>query len=156
MSNTVLDLSGADTSGFDPVPSGRYAVVVHKTEMSETKNEGKIPKGSPMVKIQLRIKDGEFADRLVFDQFVLPPPGYEKAAIMLGFFVKFLVALGYDETKIKSKGFNLANLDELNGKEAVATVALKPATDQYNESNEVKGYKPAGSEVGSSTGSGLI
>lgn len=156
--STVLDLSGADTSGFDPVPAGRYNVHVHKTEMDQTKNEGKLPAGTPLVKVQLKIQDGECEGRLIFDQFVLPPAGYEKQAIMLGFLVRFLVALGYDESKVKSKGFNLQNLQDLHGKEAVVTVSYEKAKEgsSYSDRNVVKGYKPAGSEIGTSAGSGLI
>lgn len=156
MSSNVLDLSGADSAGFAPVPSNRYNVRVHKVEMSEVKNEGKMAIGTPMVKVQLKITSGPCEDKLVFDQFTLPPKDYEKADMMLGFFIRFLMALGYDEAKVKSKGFDLNNLEDLIGKEAVATVILKPAKGQYDESNEVKGYKPAGTEIGGGSGSNII
>lgn len=154
----VLDLSGADTSGFDPIPSNRYLVRIHKVEMDQTKNAGKMPAGTPMVKIQLVVDEGEFEDRYVFDQFVLPPADYEKRDKMLGFFVRFLVAFGLDEAKVKSKGFKLDSLGDLVGQKAVATVAFKKGEGQYQDSNDVKGYKPADTWNGgaSSSGSGLI
>jgi hypothetical protein len=151
MSN-VLDLSGADTTGFDAIDPGKYNVRVHKVEMDQTKGTGKLGI-CPMVKIQLKVVDGEFTDRIVFDQFVLPPKDAENADKMLGFFVRFLTALGLDEKVLKSKGFKLDNLQDLVGREAVATVSREPyeGTDQ----NRVKGYKPAGSGTGGSS-QGLI
>jgi hypothetical protein len=151
----VLDLSGADTSGFDPVDSGRYNVRIHKIEMSATKNAGKNPAGTPMVKMQLKIADGPSEGRIVFDQFVLPDPNAENAKATLGFFVRMLVAFGMSEEKVKSKGFNLTQLQDLVSKEAVATVAFVAANEKYDASNSVKGYKPAGSLEGTS-GSGLL
>lgn len=155
---SVLDLSGADTTGFDPVPSDRYNVRIHKYEMTETGPNSKVP-GTPMLKLQLKIVDGPYKDKIIFDQFTLPPADRENADKMLGFFVRFLIAIGYDEKQIKSKGFSLAKLDDIVSKEAVATVVLVPENKEkgYDASNNVKGYKPAGSlEAGAQSGGGLI
>src|SRR4051812_3048860 len=104
MSDTgILDLSGADTSGFQPIPSGQYNAVVSgdNTEWTETKG-GKMPAGQPMLKVRFNITDETAHDgtkvkgRPQFTQFVLPKPDAttpEKRATMQGIFVQFLMAL---------------------------------------------------------------
>lgn len=153
----ILDLSGADTTGFDPVPSNRYNIRIHKYEMTETGPNSKVP-GTPMLKLQLKIVDGDYKDKIIFDQFTLPPADRENADKMLGFFVRFLIAIGYEEKTIKSKGFALTKLEDIVGREAVATVVEVPANPEkgYDASNNVKGYKPAGSMSATGSGGGLI
>jgi hypothetical protein len=165
MSN-VLDLSTADTSGFDPVPSGRYNVRIHEGSWSETKGktehnpDAKMPAGQPILKLQLRIQDEPYVNRVVFDQFVFPPNDYDKTKRdrMLGSFVRFLVAAGYDESEVKSKKFKLEGLiEDLQGRELVASVGqTKDLVDPENMVNNVKGYKKAGEAVGSTSTSGLL
>lgn len=152
MSN-VLDLSDADTSGFEPLPSGLYDCVVFEAAWAETKGrEGsKLPAGTPMLKIQFKVIDPEFDNRRLFTQFVIPPDSYdkEKAAKMKGMLVRFLTALGYDEKKLTSGKFNL-NLDDLQGRECVVVAGQdKDLVDPTQMTNVVKAIKPAGSKISS-------
>ena len=154
----VLDLSGADTSGFEPIPSGKYNVRVGKVDLVETGPNSQVP-GTPMLKVQLKVTEGEHEGSTVFDQFTLPNPSdgrYDpaKAQKTLGFFVRFLTAMGYDEEKVKKGGFKLEAIDDLIGREAVATVRfVAPVMDpdsggeKYAAKNEVAGYRVAGSET---------
>lgn len=152
----LLNLKDADTSGFDPIPAGTYDAAIYEAKMDEVKNasgEGKLPAGTPMVKVQFKIteggEEGEYYNRRVFRNFIIPPEkGYDKAkaAKMKGMFVRFLTAIGYEESEIVSADFDL-NLEELAGKECRVVVAVRPATEEYEAQNEVKGVKPAGDSV---------
>ena len=155
MSN-VLDLSGADDSAFDPIPSGAYPAVVFEAAMTETKGgpEAKLPAGTPMLKVQFKITHEDYDNRRAFTNYVFPPEDYDqsKAAKLKGNLVRFLTALGYDRDKIVSGKFKL-DVEELVGKEC--TVVLGQQEYNGETTNNVKGVKPAGELVGGS-GSGLL
>lgn len=156
MPSGPLDLSGADTSGIDPVPSGKYNLTVFEAEWTETKNEGKLPIGTDMFKVQFTIDstypdgaeevDGmKLGNRRVFQNFFpIPPKGYDKdkAAKNKGSFVRFLVACGYDKEEIESGKFNL-EVEDLIGKSCVATLKIQPGDEEkgYDPSNAITGFK---------------
>lgn len=160
MSN-ILDLSGADTTGFEAVDAGSYNCTVFSAELEETSGSGKLPAGVPMVNVQFACQDeGPAKGRRFFNRYALPSlDQHEKAAMMQGNFVRFLVALGEDEKKIKSKGFDFEALEDLVGRECVVRVSkeeYKNPNDPDAEAvwtNPVKSVKPAGSPTGTSTAS---
>lgn len=147
----MLDLSDADTSGFQPIDAGSYNCTVYEAEAVETGGGGKLPAGVKMAKIRFAVQDEPHEGHPLFTNFPLPnedeQPDAEKRRKSLGSFVNFLVALGYDEAKIKSKGFDLENLPELEGRECVVRVAI--GKYQGEPTNQVKGVKPAGSPTSS-------
>lgn|SRR5574337_1518205 len=146
---TVLDLSGADTSGFQPIPAGSYNASIHTIEMTETKGGGKLPEGVKMVKVRFAVSDDPYEGHPLFTNYPLPTSEEsENSARMLGSFVNFLTAAGEDSDKIKSKGFDIEKLSDLEGRELVVRVAV----GEYmgDATNQVKGVKPAGSPTGSS------
>jgi hypothetical protein len=155
---SVLDLSGADTSGFEALPTGSYECTVYEAEMTEVRGGGKLPSGTPMVKVQFRVKDGEeHAGHPIWTNYPLPDKNYENHAKTVGNFVNFLVALGYDAAKIKSKGFDTKNLSEIEGKECVVRVTREEyPKDSGDYTNRVKGVKPAGSAAASGGSGGLL
>jgi Protein of unknown function (DUF669) len=61
-----LNLKNVKGSTFDPIPEGRYNVVVDKAELTTAKDSG-----NAMIKTTLKITDGDFKGRLVWDNFVL-------------------------------------------------------------------------------------
>jgi hypothetical protein len=63
MSYNLRDVKG---SSFDPIPEGRYNLTVDKAELTTAKDSG-----NPMIKATLKILDGDFKGRLVWDNFVL-------------------------------------------------------------------------------------
>lgn len=169
MSSTVgpLDLSGADLKGFDALDAGRYDAEVVEVSWDAVKNAdgtGKLPTGTPMLKAQLRVLepkiDGEVIDqdRRVFTQYPNPPADYDpkKRAIMQGMLARFFIALGFTEEQVKSKKFD-PDFEDLKGRPCVVTLSkyLYPDNPETGEwRNNVKGVKPAGSNVG--TGGGLL
>ena len=144
---SVLDLSGADTSGFEPLPTGQYNCNVYEVEMTEVSGSGKLPAGTPMVKVQFKVKDGEeHAGHPIWTNYPLPDKNYENHAKTVGNFVNFLVALGEDKEKVKSKGFDTNKLDSLQGRECVVRVTKEEyPKDSGDFTNRVKGVKAAGS-----------
>jgi len=171
-----LNLSDADLSGFEPIPPGRYNGEVFEITMDAVKNtsgEGKMPAGTPMMKIQFKLTgnepvtldDGKTMDienRRVFTQFVIPPKEYDKgkAAKMKGMIARFFIATGDAEEVVLNKEFD-PDFAEYQGKPVVLVLGKEPRRDregntvegEYN--NPVKGIKPAGSIVGATT-SGLL
>lgn len=154
-----LNLSDADTSGFEAVEPATYNAVVHELKWDATKGgpNAKLPKGTPMLRVQFRLTDDEVDNRRVFTQFAIPPADHDakKAAKMKGMLVRFLVALGEEESKVMSKKYDI-DFDDLTGRECVVTVGKEPKRDgstneviegEYN--NPVKGVKPAGSRTSS-------
>jgi len=156
-----LDLSGANTAGFEAVDAGRYNAAVADLTWDSVKNTsgtGKMPAGTPLLKVRFKLLSDLHGDesavegKSVFASYVVPPKDYDvkKAAIMQGMIVNLFVALGDDEADVKSKKFQ-PELADYIGRECVVTVSKEPKKDQtgniiegeYN--NPVKGVKPAGS-----------
>ncbi len=148
----VLDLSGA--TGFQPIPAGSYNATIHTIEMVETKGGGKLPAGVKMVKVRFAVADEPHEGHALFTNYPLPTAAEsENSARMLGSFVNFLsAATGIEEDKLKSKGFDIDKLSDLEGSEVVVRVAIQQYQDE--DTNTVKGVKPAGSETGSSSSPG--
>ena len=165
MTSGPLDLSGADTSGFDPLPSGRYVAAVYEAEWTETKGgeNAKLPAGTPMLKVQMKLltdlngqerievdtadgkKEMTVLNRRVFSNFTIPPEGYENAAKLKGMFVRFLVALGNEESKVTGGKFKL-DIEELIGQECVVVVGRGSYNGEPN--NTVQGFRAMGEAVG--------
>lgn len=147
---SILDLSGADTSGFEALPTGAYDCTVYEVEMTEVSGSGKLPAGTPMVKVQFRVKEGEeHAGHPIWTNYPLPDKNYENHAKTVGNFVNFLVAVGEDADKVKSKGFDQSKLGTLEGRECVVRVTREEyPKDSGDYTNRVKGVKPAGSAKG--------
>lgn len=147
---SILDLSGADDSGFEALPADAYNCTIYEVELTEVSGSGKLPAGTPMVKVQFRVAEGEdHAGHPIWSNYPLPNADYENAAKTLGNFVNFLVATGEDAAKIKSKGFDLGKLDSLQGREVVVRVTRQEwPKDSGEYTNSVRGVKPAGSATG--------
>lgn len=148
-----LNLSDADTGGFEAVDAGRYNAEVADVSMDSVKNEGKMPIGTPMIKIRFRLTDEEVEGKSVFTQFIIPPPDYDKkkADIMNGMFVRFLTAIGEDEKKVRSGKYD-PDFEDFKGRACVVTVSKEqwpPDSDPPEYQNRVKGIKAAGSDTGS-------
>jgi len=158
--STVLDLSGADNAGFEAVDAGAYNATIFEISQVETSGSGKLPAGTPMIKVQFAAQDEEIANRRFFTNYVIPneeqQPDSQKRARGLGMFVNFLVALGEDEKKLKTKGFDLDSLQDLVGRECVIRVGKelykRDADDEGTWTNPIKSVKPAGSPTGSTGG----
>ena len=160
-----LNLSDADTSGFDAIEPGRYNAEIFEMKMDAVKNTlgtGKLPAGTPCVKVQFKLTDEGVDNRRVFAQYNIPGPDYDagKAAKMKGMFVRFLIATGDKEEDVKSKKF-APDFEDYIGRPVVVVVGKEPKKDQSGNvidgefNNPVKGVKEAGTIVGND-GGGLL
>ncbi|MEM4409566.1 MAG: DUF669 domain-containing protein [Candidatus Caldarchaeum sp.] len=151
---SILDLSGADTTGFQPLPAGSYNASVYDIELSETRGGGKLPAGVPMVRVRFSVLDPPYEGRALFVNYPLPNADQsDNSSRLLGSFLNFLAALGENPDTLRKKGFDLRKLDELVGRECVVRVAVSEWDGE--PTNTVRGVKPAGSPV-SAGGSDLL
>lgn len=155
-----LDLTGADTTGFEEMETGEYNAITISVEMQETKGgeNAKLPAGSPMVKVGFAIQDEPYIGRQAYTNIVLVGQDEAKTQKALGQFVNFVAAVtGEDADTVKSNGFDLSDLSSLVQRECV--VRLGPADKKYNPENTwntVKGIKPAGTKGESPAPHGLL
>ena len=161
-----LNLADADLSGFDPLEPGRYNAEVFEISWDAVKNTdgtGKMPAGTPMLKIQFKITDEPNVNRRVFCTYVNPPKDYDqaKAAKMRGMIARFFMAIGFSEEDVRSTKFD-PDFDELRERPCVVVLGKEPkrtregviVEGEFN--NPVKGVKPAGSIVGSDSSGALL
>jgi hypothetical protein len=157
-----LDLSDADTSGIEPIPSGtELKAEVFQFEPTSIKNEGgKMEVGTPGFKVQARIiNDGEgsqYYNRRVFNNYWLPLPSYdqEKAKKMRGMFVNFLEAIGFTKEEIMGGSFQVPSSDDIEGREFMLRVGVQPAREGYPAQNTFLSVKSL--QEAATSASGLI
>lgn len=157
-----LDLSDADTSGIEPIPSGtELKAEVFQFEPTSIKNEGgKMEVGTPGFKVQARIlNEGEgsqYYNRRVFNNYWLPGGSYdqEKAKKMRGMFVNFLVAIGYDKDEVMGGSFAIPEASDVEGREFILRVGVQPAREGYPAQNTFLATKSLAEA--SSAASGLL
>lgn len=164
-----LDLSDANLKGFAPIDPGQYNAEVFEIKMDAVKNAGKMPIGTPMMKVQFKVFNPQFdgqvvdQDRRVFTQYVLPPNDYDKQKrdTMNGMVARFFISLGEDEKKVIGGKFN-PDFEDFKGRSCVVVLGKEPKKDQQGNiivgeyNNPVKGVKPAGTLAGSTSGGGLL
>ena len=157
-----LNLADADLSGFDPLEPGRYNAEIFEISWDAVKNTdgtGKMPAGTPMLKIQFRLTEEPNINRRVFVTYVNPPKDYDqaKAAKMRGMIARFFIALGISEETVRSAKFE-PDFDALRETPCVVVVGKEQKRARTGEiiegefNNPVKGVKPAGSIATTSSG----
>jgi hypothetical protein len=165
-----LNLADADLKGFDALEPGRGNAEVFEMKMDAVKNTsgtGKMPAGTPMIKVQFRLTENNeegLENRRLFSQYIIPPEGYDqkKSQMMKGMVARLFIALGDEESTVLSKKFD-PDFEDYVGRECVVSWSKKPKQtsdgaiipDEYN--NPVTGVKPAGSLTGGNgTEGGLL
>jgi len=164
----TLDLTGSDPDavGFPAVPSGMYNAHVGRAIWKTTENvDGSkaLPHGTPYLALGIRVDEDHVP---VDDQEVaglycgwtnlfIPPADYDatKRKQMNNRMANFLNAIGESWEK---KGYKMPSVEELEGKELVAVVRKKYDKRQGKDVNEIEGFKPAGTEINSAQGAGLL
>lgn len=161
----LLDLSGADTKGFEALDAGAYEAEVFNVENKATKGgeNAKMPEGTPMLNVQFRIlgrkgetigEDSEVYNRRVFNSFVIAPEKiggkkYEHKAMMDGQLVRFFKSIGYDEAEVMSGSFD-PDFEDMKGRSCTLTVSKEEYPKGSGEyQNRVKGIKPSDGSDGS-------
>ena len=117
-------------NNFDPIPAGWYQAEIEKAEVKQTK----AGTGS-YLNVQYRITGEQYHNRVVFGMITISNPN--QIAEQIG--EKDLGSL-MDSCGLVS----VSDTDQFIGKTVIIEVKVKAATDQYEASNTVSGWKPAG------------
>lgn len=166
MSMGPLNLADADLKGFEAVDPGRYNAEVFEITMDAVKNasgQGKMPAGTPMIKVQFKLTDEGVENKRAWVQYVIPPADYDatKASKLKGMVARLFMAFGDSEETVLSGSFD-PDFEDYIGRPCVVVLGKEQKRDgagnaidgEYN--NPVKGVKPAGSIAGAEASSGLL
>jgi hypothetical protein len=126
-----------DQQSFDTIPPGKYQVQITQSEMRDNKaGTGKY------LWLEMQIIDGPSAGRLLWDRLNLINQNQTAVDIAYQTLGAICKAVGIPVCK---------DSEELHMRPMVANVKVKPASGQYDASNEIKGYEPAGSKAPAAT-----
>lgn len=117
------------TPRFDPLPAGDYNVIITESETRLTKDGS-----GQYLQLKLEVQGGEFSGRVLFDRLNLWNNNATAKEIAHRQLAQIAHAVG---------ALQVADSEQLHFKPLVATVKLRPARDNFEASNEVKGYKQA-------------
>lgn len=129
-SRTFADLKKTADDATRPLPKDWYNVIVAKADAAVAST------GSHMLKVQLRVVDGQFANRVLFTNFVLS----EDSPFALSIFFRNMAALGFDDAFFNSltddHALAMETLAQLMlGRQARAEVGIRVWNGQ--ERNEI-------------------
>ena len=127
---TDIDYDSIETQDeFTVIPAGEYVATIVASEEKETKaGDGSY------IEMRIQILEGEYAKRNVFCRLNLNNRNPKAVEIAYRTLKSILVATGVHSPKDTS---------ELHDIPLVVKVKVRPATDNYGESNDVVTFKPA-------------
>ena len=139
----MADLSGFDASqvepntSFDPVPAGKYTVVITASEMKPTKSGA-----GHYLELTFQVQEGEYKNRRLWSRLNLDNPNATAVQIAQADLSAICRAVGV-----------LAPNDsvELHNLPLEISVRCKKRSDTGEISNEIKGYAKKASPVGAAT-----
>lgn len=115
--------------GFGAIPAGEYRVKIESAEMKQG------PK-SEYVSLQLRVLDGEYANRVLFDNLILGNNDISEKRLN-----NFFDACGFDG------GTHDADTNDLVGIEIIVETYVEDKKDGYGEKARVRVFKSALTEA---------
>lgn len=123
-----FDASGVEPSkSFEPIPKGKYPVIVESSEMLPFKNA----EGSKLA-LKLQIIDGEYKGRKLFDNLNLEHSNKQTVEIAQ----RQLSALCHATGVMKP-----VDSAELHDIPVMAVVTIKPASGDYGPKNNIQTYE---------------
>ena len=142
----MANLSGFDANevdphrAFEPLPAGWYKCVITESEEKPTKAQT----GS-YIQLKLEVISGDHAGRIVFDRLNLDNPNKTAVEIAQATLSSICHAVGVMRPRDSS---------ELHDKPMMVKLAVRPARDGYDASNDVKGYEAVKKADAASNGGG--
>lgn len=120
------------SSSFDPVPAGVYTAEI-------TESEEKMNKAGTGTYLQLtfRITEGDHTGRMIWDRLNLKNDNQDAVAIARANLSAICRAVNE---------LNLEDSSQLHGKPMKIKVKVRPATEQWDASNEISAYMPLGNQ----------
>ncbi|MEZ0535377.1 DUF669 domain-containing protein [Enterobacter sp. KB-221C9] len=126
-------------ASFDPIPKNWYQLMIEEVELKPTATGT----GS-YLSLRLRVNEGEFANRVVFDMITYSNPNQQAVDIGHRKLSQLCRAVGIVE---------LTSTDLLENRIVMGKVGIKiDKTGQYDDRNDIKEYKNA-SEATTAVGS---
>ena len=113
---------------FEVIPGGKYPVQIVASEMRPTKDGS-----GQYLWLEEEIIDGEFKGRKLWDRLNLSNHNAQAVEIAERALSAICHAVGE---------LHVADSEQLHFKPMIATVRVRPARDQYEASNEIRGYEP--------------
>jgi len=115
---------------FEPIPAGWYTAMITQSEMKPTKNGA-----GEYLQLRLDVIDGEHEGRVLFDRLNLKNENQTAVEIAQRQLSAICHAVGV---------LTPNDSTELHDKPLKVKVAIRPAGNGYEASNEVKAYEEAG------------
>lgn len=138
MADINLDLSGTQASGnLDVLPAGEYLAHVIESDIVTTKSGT-----GQYIKATFAILDGPFKGRKVWQNWNFRNANPEAQRIGMEQLKGFLEACGHPSPD------RLRKTDEFHGRPVIIKVTVRKS-DDYGDSNEIKGYKKVAAANGS-------
>ncbi len=135
----------ASDPGFAPVPASKYPVRVDAVDTTPAST------GNEMLSLTLVIEGGPYDTKKVFTRIVFA----KENPTAMRFTLRKLAALGVTKEVIAAQKPTITKIAELiTGVRAEADVVVKPATTDFDASNDVKSFRRLGEP--SAAGSPLL
>lgn len=138
----MANLEGFDATtvepggSFDPIPAGEYDAIIADSELKKTtKGNGEY------LKLKLQVLNGQFQNRIVFDNLNIHNPNEKAQQIARGNLSAICRAVGVLTPKDSS---------ELHNKPLKIKLAIEK-DEEYGDKNIVKAYKPRNGNGNGST-----
>jgi hypothetical protein len=129
MSNLQFDATDiAPAQPFEVIPAGKYVCQVVNSEMRPTKDGA-----GAYLWMELEILEGEYAGRKVFDRLNIQNANQQAVDIARRNLSSLCHAIG--ELQVE-------NSEQLHWKPVLVTVRVRPASGEYDASNDIRGYAP--------------
>lgn len=128
----LIDVGGlkdSDGEVFKPLPPAQYPVRIASVVVGETGPQSKNP-GSPILKLTVKVSEGEHQDRILFENMLLPDKSHMDAgqiAQCVARIKRLLNACGIEVEVDK------LDTDELMGAEYLAVVNIKDNRNQITD-----------------------
>ena len=115
------------SSSFDPIPAGWYKAIISNSEMKATRDGY-----GEYLSLTLQIIDGQYENRLVFARLNLKNANDKAVDIARKDLAAICRAVGVMSPK---------SSEELHDKPLMIKVKVRPASGDYEASNDIGGYK---------------
>ncbi|AIM40604.1 hypothetical protein [Vibrio phage VpKK5] len=139
MANLNFNAAQVDPAqSFDPIPAGWYTVKINESEMKPTKNGQ-----GAYLELEMEVLDGQYAGRKIWDRLNLQ--NQNQTAVEIAY--RTLSAICHATNVIQCQ-----DSQQLHNIPMEAKVIVRAATEQYEASNEIRGYRAAGSGNGNGMG----
>lgn len=124
-----VDMTQVGGGSYDPIPAGDYTLKALEAEEKETKA------GGTMIKVKFEVVSGEYAGRLIWDNFNVVNASEKAQNIGRQQLVAWATACGKPDAD---------DTDKLLDKKFNATVSIEKGTGGYKDSNGIKAFLASG------------